>query len=61
MGPFIGLIIVATISVAVVDIGAFLAIRKNPANLTVPRLVAVIFITILPIALRAALDVWTQR
>ena len=58
MGIFWGVTIVSVISVTVVDTVLFLKIKADPAKMTVPWLIAVIFITVLPIAIRA--DQWLK-
>ena len=50
----------SVISVTVVDTVLFLKIKAEPAKMTVPWLIAVIFITVLPIAIRAGVDQWLK-
>ena len=45
------IIIVSVINIAVIDTGLYFRLKKHPEFFTLPLLVALIFFTILPIAL----------
>jgi hypothetical protein len=45
------IIIVSAINIAIIDSGLYYRLKKHPESFTLPLLVALIFFTILPIAL----------
>ena len=55
------LLLVATLSVVAVDVGVFARIRHDPARITIPFLVLVILVTLLPIALDGWVWLWVMK
>jgi hypothetical protein len=51
MNPPLGVFIVSVVAIAVTDSAVYFRLRQPPERLTIPSLIALIFITILPIML----------
>ncbi|MDK2980002.1 MAG: hypothetical protein PWQ55_349 [Chloroflexota bacterium] len=56
MNIFARLMLIITIVVAVTDTVVYLRVKAHPEKMTIPALIGVIFITILPIAI----NIWVH-